>query len=133
MALTQLLRRDGTLIHEAEGTLREVVLDAYMRRLDLYGANLSGAYLSGARMNWNSHDMIAEVLRRAADNDVARRSFAGLVLVSRDWCWKQFAALDIPQDLRAWVVATLRPFADASPPLAELKRLLQQASTTATA
>jgi len=46
--MTQLKRRDGTLIHEAEGTLREVVLEAYKRGLDLSDADLSRADLSDA-------------------------------------------------------------------------------------
>lgn len=39
---------------------------AYLSTADLSGANLRGANLSGANLNWNSHDLIAELLRREA-------------------------------------------------------------------
>ena len=71
----------------------------------LAGANLARANLDGARINWQSHDLIAELLRRAAAGDVERRKVAGLVLVSRDWCWEQFLAIE--SDLRGWALDTL--------------------------
>jgi hypothetical protein len=58
-------------------------------RLD--GASLVGARLDGARLNWSSHDLLAELLLRLAGKNIAHRSAAGLVLVSRDWCWGDFA------------------------------------------
>jgi uncharacterized protein YjbI with pentapeptide repeats len=75
---------------------------------DLSDANLSGAKLSGAMLNWNSHDLIGEILRRAAGTDVRRRMVAGLVLASRDWCWKRFLAIEIEPGLRAWALGELR-------------------------
>jgi uncharacterized protein YjbI with pentapeptide repeats len=93
---------------------------------DLTGANLSGANLKGADLTEadltgadltgmknppsGSHSLIAAVLRQAAGEDAKRRSVAGLVLISRDWCWRQFAV--IAQDLwdaetRAWIVEKL--------------------------
>jgi len=60
------------------------------------------AYLKGARMNWQSHDLIAELLRREAGEDIDRRSLAGLILLSRDWCWDRFLALSHPQ--REWAL-----------------------------
>jgi len=48
--MKQLKRRDGTLIHEAEGTLREVVLEAYRKGLSLIGASLNRASLFGASL-----------------------------------------------------------------------------------
>ena len=62
----------------------------------LAGANLAGADLAGARINWSSHALIAEVLRREAGLDVEKRKFAGLVAISRDWCWSEFLALSDP-------------------------------------
>ena len=57
---------------------------------NLDGANLRRANLDGAKINWTSHALVAEILRRAADGDIERRKFAGLVLISRDWCWAEF-------------------------------------------
>jgi uncharacterized protein YjbI with pentapeptide repeats len=79
---------------------------------ELTGANLRNAHLSGAKNPpVSSHDFLAETLRQAAGEDAKRRSVAGLVLVSRDWCWKQFAVVAHEQwssDTRAWIVQTLQ-------------------------
>jgi hypothetical protein len=56
-------------------------------------------------MAWQSHDLIAQLLVRAAGDDIAKRKVAGLILVSPDWCWPQFLAIDEP--LRAWALETL--------------------------
>jgi uncharacterized protein YjbI with pentapeptide repeats len=74
---------------------------------DLGRADLDGANLRGARFSWQSHDLLAEVLRRAADLDIPKRQIAGLILVSRDMCWSNFLDLDLPSELRAWALSTL--------------------------
>ena len=71
-------------------------------------ANLFGADLSGAAINWNSHDLIAELLRQAAGESWQRRALAGLILVSRDWCWKEFLALEHPE--QEWALDVLRGY-----------------------
>ena len=81
---------------------------------NLYGANLDGADLygadlRGAKINWQSHDLVAEILQRAAGNDIAKRKIAGLILISRNWCWKDFFAVDDP--LREWALSELRKWA----------------------
>jgi len=81
---------------------------ANLRWASLRWASLSGASLSGAIINWQSHDLITEILRRAAGNNMQRRMMAGLILVSHDWCWKKFLALDIDPALRAWALTALR-------------------------
>jgi hypothetical protein len=68
---------------------------AYLRGADLRGAYLRvavlyGAYLYGANLNWKSHMLLSELLRRAAGESVERRSLAGLIRVSIDWCWDDF-------------------------------------------
>lgn len=83
---------------------------ANLRRTELIGANLSGADLSGANLNWQSHDLIAEILRQAAGNRPQRRALAGLILISRDWCWEEFLGLRVPPTVRAWALETLRPW-----------------------
>jgi hypothetical protein len=80
---------------------------------DLYGARFSGADLSGAdlygaKLNWSSHDLLAELLRRAAGEDLAKRKVAGLILVSREWCWSEFLALEDPET--EWALGVLRKY-----------------------
>ena len=89
--------------------------DAYLIGADLRGADLSDAYLRGAdlrgadlrgaKLNWQSHNLLAEILRRAAGDDVAKRKIAGLILVSFDWCWEKFLSIDEP--LRDWALDEL--------------------------
>lgn len=59
-------------------------------------------------MNWQSHDLIAEILRRSSGNDIQKRMVAGLILVSRDWCWDQFLAIEHEQ--REWALGVLRQY-----------------------
>ena len=87
--------------------------DAYLRGADLRGTNLRGADLrgadlTGAYLNWNSRDLIAELLRQAAGESWQRRALAGLILVSRDWCWKEFLALEHPE--QEWALGVLRQY-----------------------
>jgi len=97
----------GANLYDADlrgANLRDANLrDAYLRDANLYGANLDGATI-----NWLSHDLIAELLRKAAGDDVDKRKLVGLVLISRDWCWEQFLALDDP--LTDWALDVLAQY-----------------------
>lgn len=73
---------------------------------DLEGADLGGADLRGADLNFLSHDFVAEILRRAAGDDVEKLKIAGLVLVKRNWCWKEF--LELRDPLQAWALGELK-------------------------
>ena len=87
--------------------------DANLSGANLSDANLSGANLRGAKNPPTSHDFLAEVLRQAAGDDYAKRNVAGLVLISREWCWEQFGAIAQAHwtpELRAWIAATLAPW-----------------------
>jgi len=89
---------------------------ANLYRANLYGANLYGANLSGANLyganlyganlSWQSHDLLAEILRREAGDDIKRRSFAGLILISRDWCWSTWLKLEVTAEVR-WAASVL--------------------------
>lgn len=87
------------------------LLGANLGGADLGGANLGGADLSNARLSgitvpWMSHDLVAEILRRAAGEDIEKRQLAGLVLISHDWCWGRFLKIEHP--LRQWALDELR-------------------------
>lgn len=111
---------------------------ANLAGVNLKGANLKGANLKGAnliwtnlmdadfsnvRMNWQSHELVAERLRQAAGDDPLKRMAAGFVIVSRMWCWEQFIenAPDIPltdggtvlnwamSEMRTWVLENETP------------------------
>jgi hypothetical protein len=80
---------------------------ADLRGADLGGADLGGAYLRGAKINWQSHDMIAELLLRNAGDNIEKRKIAGLVLISRDWCWQRFSELS-SDPLWQWAIEALK-------------------------
>jgi len=90
-------------------------------RLD--GARLDGARLVGARLNWQSHWLLAELLRRdlverldgsnedgeadAADltqDDLDRFAVIGVILSMRDWCWGEFLAVPVRPEVKDWAI-----------------------------
>ena len=90
-------------------------------RLD--GARLDGARLVGARLNWQSHWLLAELLRRdlverldgsnedgeadAADltqDYLDRFAVIGVILSMRDWCWGEFLAVPVRPEVKDWAI-----------------------------
>ena len=78
---------------------------AYLTGAYLRGAYLRGAYLRGAHIDWESHEQIAHILLTAAGRDVEKRKVAGLILISRDWCWEKWLSLGDP--LTGWALGEL--------------------------
>ena len=85
------------------------LVSASLDGASLYRANLNGASLDGVKNPpIDSHDFWAELLLRAAGDDLRRRMVAGLVLVSRDWCWPRMMKLmtgELAQDWQEWAGA----------------------------
>lgn len=84
--------------------------DAVLRGASFSFADLCSADFRGARMNWQSRELASELLRRDADEDLDRRKVAGLVLVSRDWCWPDFESECAGDPLWDWALDTLAPW-----------------------
>ncbi|HLX55325.1 MAG TPA: pentapeptide repeat-containing protein [Aquella sp.] len=63
--------------------------NADLRNADLRNADLHNAKLDNTVINWQSHDLLAEILRQNAvnDNDFA---LSGYILQRRDLCWEGF-------------------------------------------
>ena len=97
---------------EAAVKIRAYLRGADLRGVNLRGADLDGADLEGAKNIWQSHDLIAEVLRRAAGEDIEKRKLAGLILISRDWCWSKFVAVALDDPLKAWAFDVLCKFGE---------------------
>ena len=93
-------------------------------RLD--GASLDGASLVGARLNWQSHWLLAELLRRdlvdgldesnedgeadaggLTQDDLDRFAVIGVILSMRDWCWGEFLAVPVRPEVKDWAVNVL--------------------------
>ena len=92
--------------------------EAKLTEANLTRANLTRAHLAGIVVAWQSHALLADILRRAAGDNVPRRMLAGLIAISTDWCWGEFLNLDIDPALREWAIAELRQWvrdSDAAP------------------
>ena len=72
---------------------------------DLGYANLRSAELRYAKIAWSSHDLLSEILRRAAGDDIAKLKAAGLILMCREKCWKSF--LEMRDPLAGWAIGVL--------------------------
>ena len=100
--------------------------DVHLRDADLGDADLRGVHLHGAngesraKLAWQSHDLIAEILRRAAGDDVAKLKVAGYILMCRDKCWGDFLKLRDP--LLGWALDVLRPWANGDESAPEILR-----------
>ena len=88
---------------------------ANLRGANLRGAELYGVDLRGAHLAWQSHDLIAEILRQAARKNKVYRSVAGLVLISHDLCWEELAAA-VTSKQRNWAFGVLAQWADENTP-----------------
>ena len=104
---------------------------ADLRGANLRDADLRGAYLhdadlgcangeSRAKLAWQSHDLIAEILRCAAGDDVEKLKVAGYILMCRDKCWGDFLKLRDP--LMGWALDVLRPWAKGDENAPEILR-----------
>jgi hypothetical protein len=90
--------------------VHEELVAAIKGGADLRGAYLRGADLGGAYLGVNvppmdSHAFWAELLLRAAGDDLRRRMVAGLVAVSTDWCWPRMLKLiagELAADWQEW-------------------------------
>jgi hypothetical protein len=79
-----------------------------LRHANLAHAELDYARFDGARINWQSHDLISALLNREAGNSIGKRKVAGLILVSRDWCWDSWSELGRRQPRHfAWALGVL--------------------------
>lgn len=88
---------------------------AYLTRVNLTGANLTEAdlyraylyraNLTGATLTFRSRELLSEILRQAAADDIEKLKLAGLVLMQRHWCWQHFLVLNDP--LRGWALDEL--------------------------
>jgi len=83
---------------------------ADLRNADLCNADLRNVKLDNTVINWQSHDLLAEILRQNAGDFVDRRMLAGLILVSRDWCWDKFITLEISKKSQLWAFKTLAKY-----------------------
>ena len=81
---------------------------ADLRHADLRHADLRHADLRAAKLNFQSHALLAVVLRQEAGEDIAKRQIAGLVAISTDLCWSDFLKLRLKE--REWALTTLASY-----------------------
>lgn len=99
----------GANLHHANldrANLRDADLRfANLHHADLQNADLCGAVLDGITVSWCSHQLISEILFRAADGDRQREALAGFVRIKTDWNWPEF--LHMENSLKSWALAEL--------------------------
>lgn len=102
MKIIQIRNRwDNSVIFEGEfGSLRLAVEEAVRRGISLRGANLSGAKIS-----WQSHAMLSEILWRAADGNQQREMLASYIGRKIKWCWPDWLKLEHKD--REWALREL--------------------------
>ncbi len=81
---------------------------ADLRAANLCDANLRDANLRDAKINWNSHNLIAEILRQNAREDIEKLQIPGLIRLLNDKCWEYFLKLDHPQ--KGWAIQVLKDY-----------------------
>jgi hypothetical protein len=88
-----------------------------LRTCNFHKATLNGARFDGARIPWCSHDVLAAILRNAANGDPAKIASADYVIGHRDWTWEQFIASNYP--MHGWNTSILKGYVqpgDNAPP-----------------
>ena len=101
---------------------------ADLRGADLMGANLMGAYLRGANINWTRHELVAEILRQAAGDNIEKLQLAGLILVCKNKCWEEFMQIEQVMKLKDWWLEVFKPFFEEHPENIphQVKKLLEE-------
>ncbi len=119
--------RGQVLYSSAVDTVEEAVEEAISKGVSLRFADLSGvdfrkvkglrladiyeARLDGCTVDWNSHALLAEILRKAAGEDYGRRKFAGFVAVSYDWCWPKILEEGKDDAALSWALDVFKSYA----------------------
>lgn len=79
---------------------------ANLSRMMFGNARLYNADLTGCKINFGDHSLVAELLRQHAGNDPARLAGAEMISSSRDLCWVNFMAMGLPDT--AWAMDVFR-------------------------
>ena len=72
--------------------------------VDFYAACMKDAMFRGARLNWNSRDLICEILRQHAFKD-EHYALLGIVYFQTDLCWNEISWKEHPA--KFWAMKTL--------------------------
>ncbi|HLX53525.1 MAG TPA: pentapeptide repeat-containing protein [Aquella sp.] len=84
--------------------------NADLHNANLYNADLHNVKLDNTVINWQSHDLLAEILRQNAKEEV-EFAMAGHILIRRDLCWdKLFLSTWITQDNLDWALKTFSKY-----------------------
>jgi uncharacterized protein YjbI with pentapeptide repeats len=87
---------------------------ADLRGAYLRGANLEGADLRGIIINWQSHQLLFEILSRAAGEDIEKNKVAGLIYAGqfKSWCWNWYVRNCSGDPLFGWAISELRKWVE---------------------
>ena len=84
--------------------------------VELFGSKLFGSTLDNIDVGWSSHQLIAEILRQAAGDDVGKLGLAGIVYQHHHKCWDSFISMKHPDTVWALRLLAKRIKDDSTPP-----------------
>ena len=108
---------NGRVLYAGEhATVREAVEAAIGSGCDLRGCDfgycdLRYCDLRDCKLAYRSHDLLAEILKRAAGDDTEKLKIAGYILVCRHKCWDAFVKLAAVDPLGNWALNELAKWA----------------------
>ncbi|MFX0183344.1 MAG: pentapeptide repeat-containing protein [Candidatus Hodarchaeota archaeon] len=91
---------------------------ANLRHANLENASLKSANLENASLNWDSHQLLSQIILNHAGNNIKKRMIAGLIMVSLDLCWNDFLELNIPY--KSWAIQVLKTYVKESDDVPEI-------------
>ena len=80
---------------------------ADLRNANLRYTDLRNANLSHIKISWNSHELLAELLWKAAGENVDRQMLSAFVGRKVTWCWDTFLNQFFDHPEKGWALTTL--------------------------
>lgn len=102
--------------------------DADLRGASLRDASLCDASLGGVTVSWSDHNLLAEILWRAAGDSEPRQMLAAFIGRKFDWCWDEWAQFKHPE--RDWALDELAKWVKDGDGAPKLVRALAKGGET---
>ena len=85
---------------------------AHLEFAHLEHVNLERAHLEHANLNWQSHQLLSQILLNNSGDNLQKIQFAGLVRISfqLNWCWDDFKKLELPQKIKQWAIEVFKKY-----------------------
>ena len=107
----KIYNRNRELIHSDSDLSDANLIGANLRGVSLRGSDLSGANLKDAnlrdvKINWDSHQLISEILLRSSRN-TEDEMLAYYIRGKLEWCWQDWLSEKFQHVSKTWAITTL--------------------------